>query len=105
MRDKPTDTPTDTPTDPPERAVAGLVDALARRDAAAMAGHLAPEVQLRALLPRRAVEQTGSEAVAAELIGWYDDVPEIVPEWAQVDPVGDVWHAGFRFSLRGLTPE
>src|SRR5262249_26284905 len=43
--------------------------------------------------------------VADELLGWFDSVPEIVVQRTEVEPLADVWHAMFRFGLRGLTPQ
>jgi hypothetical protein len=52
----------------PRLSVGGLfIEALARRDFAAMAGCLDPSVRLRALLPRGPVELAGRE----EVTGWF----------------------------------
>jgi hypothetical protein len=52
----------------PPLSVGGLfIEALARRDLAALADCLQPDVRLRALLPRGPVELTGREEVA----GWF----------------------------------
>jgi TusA-related sulfurtransferase len=85
--------------------VTRLVDTLASRDRQSLVAVLASDVRLRALLPRRSVDVTGPAGVADEMLGWFDDVPEIVPVHRTVDAVGDVWHAGYRFALRGLVPE
>jgi TusA-related sulfurtransferase len=81
------------------------VQALAARDRPGLLAGLADDVRLRAQLPRRDVERIGAGAVADELLGWFDDVPEIVVQRAQAQPLADLWHAEFRFGLRGLTPE
>jgi TusA-related sulfurtransferase len=85
--------------------VGHLVQALALRDRAGLLARLSDEVVLKALLPRRYVERDGAAEVADEMLGWFEDVPEIVVRHCQVDRVGDVWHAGFQFGLLGLTPE
>ena len=87
-----------------ELTVGQLIQSLARHDRAGMLAGLDPDVQLRALLPPLYMERTGAVAVADEMLGWFDDVPEIAVEQARAEPLADLWHAEFRFGLRGLTP-
>ena len=89
-------------TETAERTVQRLVEALATGDRATLQDILDPGVPLRALLPRRTVEVTGSAEAMAEMLGWLAEVPEVVPVQSVVEPVGDLWHAGYRFVLRGL---
>ena len=88
-----------------EQLLTHLIDALARHDRSRLAEVMAATVSLRALLPGRYVELAGVDAVAAEMLGWFDEVPEIVMAQANVEPVGDIWHAAFRFALRGMGVE
>jgi TusA-related sulfurtransferase len=88
-----------------ERTVGRLVEALAAGDRASLEDILDPGVPLRALLPRRTVEVTGAAGAIGEMLGWLAEVPEVVPVETRVDLVGDVWHAGYRFLLRGLDPQ
>jgi TusA-related sulfurtransferase len=85
--------------------VGHLVQALALRDRATLLAHLSDDVVLKALLPRRYVEHSGPTAVADEMLGWFEEVPEIVVRHCEVERVADVWHAGFQFGLLGLAPE
>lgn len=66
-----------------------LIDALARRDFAALADCLDPAVRFRALVPRGAFELTGATATAERFETWFggDDRYEILD--ASVGQVGD----------------
>jgi TusA-related sulfurtransferase len=86
------------------QAVTGFVAALTTRRRSALLDSLDGDVQLRALLPRRHVELTGAVEVADELLAWFAEVPHIVALETRVEPVGDLWHAGYRCQLDGLTP-
>jgi TusA-related sulfurtransferase len=92
-------------TDTDELVVTRLVEALAGRDRPVLDEVLGGDVVLRALLPRRYVELVGRGPVAEEMLGWFAEVPEIVPVRTGVDTVGDVWHGALRLSLRGIPPE
>jgi TusA-related sulfurtransferase len=85
--------------------VGKLIQALALRDRPGLLSGLHSDVGLRALLPNRNVERAGAAAVADEMLGWFDEVPDIVVQTAHVEPLADVWHAMFRFALLGLRPE
>jgi TusA-related sulfurtransferase len=87
------------------KTVNRLVDALAAADAQAVQAALHENVVLRALLPARYVEVTGRARVAERMLGWFADVPDIVPDATSVELVGDVWHAGYRFSNTGVVME
>ena len=86
------------------RAVTEFVVALAARQRSALLDSLDGDVRLRALLPGRDVDLTGAPEVADELLGWFADVPHITPLETRVEPVGDLWHAGYRWQLDGLMP-
>jgi TusA-related sulfurtransferase len=88
-------------TTPDRTVVTAFVDALADRDRPRLASLLAADVRLRALLPSRSVDITGPDAVVAEMLGWFSDVPRIDVLGTGIDLVGDVWHAGYRFGLAG----
>jgi TusA-related sulfurtransferase len=88
-----------------ERTLTRLVEALAAGDRPALTGLLAAEVRLRALLPSRSVDRTGAAEVAEEMLGWFAEVPEIVPLSRSVDTVAGLWHLAYRFALRGTGPE
>jgi TusA-related sulfurtransferase len=87
------------------QAVTRLIEALATGDRPGLAEVLDPGVRLRALLPKRDVDLTGPTEVAGEMFGWFAKVPRIVVEHAQVDTVGDLPHAAYRFSLLGMAPD
>jgi hypothetical protein len=53
-----------------------FLESLSRRDFAAMAGCLAPDVRFRALLPPRDVDVVGPDAVLAEFRRWFGDESE-----------------------------
>jgi TusA-related sulfurtransferase len=88
-----------------ELLVATAVAALADADQATLSGLLDEHVRLRALLPRRVVDLAGRAAVVDEMLGWFDEVPSVVPMATAVDTAGDLVHAVFRFALRGLPTE
>lgn len=88
-----------------EQAVSRLIEALATRDRAGLAEVLDRQVRLRAALPSRFVDLTGAAEVAGEMLGWFEEVAEIAVVDTRVEPIGDIWHAGFRFALRGAEPE
>ena len=90
----------------PDRALlTAFVDALAQRDRPRLVSLLGADVQLRALLPSRSVDATGPDRVAAEVLGWFSEVPRIDVLGTEIGLVGDVWHAGYRFGLGGTAVE
>jgi tRNA 2-thiouridine synthesizing protein A len=90
---------------PTELTVAILIDMLATRDRPGLVAGLADDALLRAVLPSRYVERAGAAAVADELLSWFGEVPEIVVLHTDVEPLADIWHARFRWTLHGLNPE
>jgi TusA-related sulfurtransferase len=93
-------------TSPEPAGVTALAAAIADRCRPRLEALLHPEVRLRALLPRRSVDLAGAGAVAAELVGWFDGIAEVSVLRTTVEPVGDVWHVGYRLGLTaGLVTE
>lgn len=79
-----------------------MITALAERDSGALRAVMAEDVDFRALLPSRVVGADNATGAAAEMVGWFDDVPRIVLGRADVDTVGDLWHAAYRLELHGM---
>jgi TusA-related sulfurtransferase/ketosteroid isomerase-like protein len=77
-----------------------MIDALQAVDQPALERVLDEDVTLRALLPRRDEVGAGRAEVADRMLAWYRDSTGIVRVHDVVDTVGDVWHAGWRFTLR-----
>jgi TusA-related sulfurtransferase len=78
-----------------------LINALAARDRSALLGLLAEDVRLRAVLPSKQLDLVGAGPVVDKMTGWFADSPELVPLASNVDLVGDVLYAGYRFAMRG----
>jgi TusA-related sulfurtransferase len=87
------------------KTVNRLVGALAAADPAALQDVLHENVKLHALLPLKYVEVAGSAAVATTMLGWVEDVPTLVADATHIEPVGDTWHAGYRFANAGVVME
>lgn len=87
------------------KTVNRLVEALAAADPAALHDVLHENVKLHALLPTRYLEVAGSPAVAKTMLGWVEDVPTVDPDATHVEPIGDTWHAGYRFTNAGVVME
>lgn len=89
----------------PRLSVGGLfIEALARRDFAAMAGCLDPSVRLRALLPRGPVEVNGCEEVAGWFRSLFGGPDGLEMADATVGEVGSRLYLRWRVSLRGPGP-
>ena len=87
------------------KTVNRLVEALAAADPAALQDVLHENVKLHALLPTRYVEVAGAPGVATMMLGWVEDVPKLDAGATRVEPVGDTWHAGYRFTNLGVVME
>jgi hypothetical protein len=79
---------------------AALVAALAARDFDRLAGVLAPDTRMRALIPPGPVELSGAEPAAARFASWFGDA-----EWLEVvrsgsHEVGDRLHVFYRFRVK-----
>jgi tRNA 2-thiouridine synthesizing protein A len=81
--------------------ITAFVDALAHHDRSRLTSLLRPDITLRALLPSRDVDATGHAAVLTEMLGWFSDLHRVDVLSTEVDLVGDIWHAGYRFALYG----
>ena len=75
-----------------------FLDALARRDFAAVAACFAPDAQLRAVVPPGVREDKGAEAIAARLEGWTGETGEVVD--SSVEMVQDILR--LRYVIREL---
>ncbi len=87
------------------KTVNRLVEALAAADPTALHDVLHENVKLHALLPTRYLEVAGSSAVAETMLNWVSDVPTLDADASHVEPVGDTWHAGYRFRNAGVVME
>ena len=89
-----------------QRDITGrLVYRLAARDPDGLAAVLAPDVRLRALLPRRSLDLTGRDPVAAEMVGWFAEVPAVEVLDSGYADVGGLAYVWFRFGLPGQLVE
>jgi hypothetical protein len=79
---------------------ATLVTAIADRDCLRLAGTLAADVRMRALIPPGHVEVSGSEAVAAKFSAWFGDAEELVLVRSGSDAVADRLHVFYRLRVR-----
>lgn len=76
-----------------------FLDALVAQDFRAVRATLAPQVQLRALLPAGLHEWTGAEVVAGRFEGWFGATERFDPVAATVVEVGRRIHLLWRFRL------
>ena len=77
-----------------------FVEALARRDFAAVEATLSPAVRFRALLPSGAMEWQGSGAVVERLTAWFGAAERFEVQEASAQPVADRMEVRYRFRLR-----
>jgi hypothetical protein len=82
------------------RAARGFLEALTGRDFDAIEGLLAPDVWLRALLPRRVDEHRGADDVSAAFRAWYGATSAFEPIAFDHDPVGSKERVAYRIRLR-----
>jgi hypothetical protein len=76
-----------------------FIAALAERDFARLAGTLAPEVRMRALIPPGLVEISGAEAATAKFESWFGDAEEIGLIRSGSDAVADRLHLFYRLRV------
>ena len=79
-----------------------FVDAVVARDTAALAGLFGPELDFKAVTPRRFWEaSTPDEAVEVVLGNWFQESDHIddVASVDEGDPVGDTERIGYRFQI------
>jgi hypothetical protein len=79
---------------------ATLVAALAERDFARLAGTLAPDVRMRALIPPGFVELSGAEPGAARFASWFGESNELELVDSGSDEVGDRLHVFYRLRVK-----
>jgi ketosteroid isomerase-like protein len=82
------------------QAARGFLDALTGRDFDALEALLAPDVWLRALLPRRVDEHRGADEVSAAFRAWYGAAATFEPITHDHDPVGSKERVAYRIRLR-----
>ena len=79
---------------------AALVAALAGRDFGRLAGTLAPDVRMRALIPPGPVELSGAEPAAARFASWFGEPNGLELVHSGSDEVGDRLHVFYRLRVR-----
>ena len=77
-----------------------LSTALAERDWTRLAGLLAPDVRMRALIPPGPVESSGAEPAAARFAGWFGDCRELHLVRSGSEEVGDRLHVFYRLRVQ-----
>lgn len=79
---------------------AALVAALAERDFFRLAGTLAPDVRMRALIPPGPVELSGAEPAAARFASWFGESDGLELVHSGSDEVGDRLHVFYRLRVK-----
>ena len=77
-----------------------FVAALAERDFPRLAGTLAPDVRMRALIPPGLVELSGAEAATGKFSTWFADAEEFELIHSGSDTVADLLHVFYRLRVR-----
>jgi hypothetical protein len=77
-----------------------LVAALSERDFGRLAGTLAPDVRMRALIPSGPVELSGAEPAAARFAFWFGESNGLELVHAGSDEVGDRLHVFYRLRVK-----
>ena len=72
-----------------------FVTALVDGDAPRLAGTLAPDVQMRALIPPGPIEVLGAEAVAGKFAAWFGNAEQLQLMRSGSDAVADRWQGCF----------
>jgi SnoaL-like domain len=75
-----------------------FVEAVAARDAAALAACFASGVELRALVPPGLRERTGAAEAAAMISGWFEDSTELELLSSQSEQLADKLYVSYRFA-------
>ena len=81
-------------------AGAAFVAALGERDFTRLAGLLAPDVRMRALVPPGPLEASGAEEAVARFSAWFGNAEELGVLRAGSEDVGDRVHVFYRFHVR-----
>jgi hypothetical protein len=79
---------------------AALVAALAERDFPRLAGTLAPDVRMRALIPPGPVEVSGAGAAGERFATWFGGAEEFELVRSGSDEVADRLHVSYRLRVR-----
>ena len=74
-----------------------FVEAVAARDASAIAACFARAVEFRALIPPGLRDRTGADDAAALVAGWFADSTELQLIQSRTEEVGDRLHIAYRF--------
>jgi hypothetical protein len=77
-----------------------FVTALVDGDTPRLAGTLAPQVQMRALIPPGPIEVHGAEAVAGKFATWFGSAERLELIRAASEPVADRLHVSYRLRIR-----
>lgn len=77
-----------------------FVAALADRDFARLAGTLAPDVRMRALLPPGPLEVSGTDAAIARFSSWFGEAESLELVHAVSEEVADRLHVSYRLRVK-----
>jgi hypothetical protein len=77
-----------------------FVAALTERDFGRLAGTLAPDVRMRALIPPGPVELSGAESAAARFAFWFAESNGLELVHSGSDEVGDRLHVFYRLRVK-----
>lgn len=77
-----------------------FVAALAERDFDRLAGMLATDVRVRALIPPGPVELSGAEPAAARFASWFGEAEELELVRSGTEEVSDRLHVFYRFRVK-----
>lgn len=75
-----------------------LVEAVATRDASALAGCFSPDIEFRALVPSGLRERQGASATAELFTKWFEDSTELDLVESRVDEVGGRLYVVYRLT-------
>ena len=77
-----------------------FVAALAERDYSRLAGTLAPDVRMRALIPPGSIEISGPEATSAKFSSWFGDAEQLELVSSGSEAIADRLHVYYRLRVR-----
>jgi hypothetical protein len=77
-----------------------LVAALAERDFDRLAGTLAPDVRMRALIPPGPIDLSGAKPAAARFAAWFGESDGLELVHSGSDEVGDRLHVFYRLRVK-----
>ena len=79
---------------------ATFVTALVDGDAPRLAGTLAQDVQMRALIPPGPIDVLGAEAVAGKFVAWFSSAEQLELIRSTSEPVADRLHVSYRLRIK-----